>query len=51
MTKGNLEPLQQAVELPGPTGESNLYRQAPKGRVLCLGPTAEMAQEQARQAR
>ncbi|MEP3231756.1 MAG: bifunctional proline dehydrogenase/L-glutamate gamma-semialdehyde dehydrogenase PutA [Hyphomicrobiales bacterium] len=37
-------------ELPGPTGESNQYSLKPRGRVACLGPTPEMAQEQKRKA-
>ena len=39
--------LHEAVDLPGPTGESNRYTTAPRGRVLCLGPTAERAEQQA----
>ncbi|MGF1475524.1 MAG: bifunctional proline dehydrogenase/L-glutamate gamma-semialdehyde dehydrogenase PutA [Geminicoccaceae bacterium] len=35
------------VTLPGPTGERNSYRLKPKGRVLCLGPTAEDQRHQA----
>ena len=38
----------QTLELPGPTGESNRLSHYPKGIVLCLGPTAEDAAEQAR---
>jgi RHH-type proline utilization regulon transcriptional repressor/proline dehydrogenase/delta 1-pyrroline-5-carboxylate dehydrogenase len=36
--------------LPGPTGESNHLRQYPKGVVLCLGPTTDIAVAQAVQA-
>ena len=36
--------------LPGPTGESNRLSLYPKGPVLCLGPTAEIALAQAVQA-
>lgn len=36
--------------LPGPTGESNRLSLHPKGTVLCLGPTAEIAIAQAAQA-
>ncbi len=36
--------------LPGPTGESNRLSLYPKGAVLCLGPTAEIALAQAAQA-
>jgi RHH-type proline utilization regulon transcriptional repressor/proline dehydrogenase/delta 1-pyrroline-5-carboxylate dehydrogenase len=36
--------------LPGPTGESNRLSFYPKGTVLCLGPTAEIAIGQAAQA-
>ena len=41
----------RTLELPGPTGESNKLSHYPKGIVLCLGPTAEDAAEQARVAR
>jgi len=33
--------------LPGPTGESNIMHTAPRGRVLCLGPTPADQQQQA----
>ena len=36
--------------LPGPTGESNRLSLYPKGTILCLGPTAEIALAQAAQA-
>ncbi len=36
--------------LPGPTGESNRLSVYPKGLVLCLGPSAEIALAQAVQA-
>ena len=36
--------------LPGPTGESNRLSLHPKGTVLCLGPTVELALAQAAQA-
>ena len=36
--------------LPGPTGESNRLSIYPKGTILCLGPTAEIALAQASQA-
>ncbi|OSP56035.1 bifunctional proline dehydrogenase/L-glutamate gamma-semialdehyde dehydrogenase PutA [Pseudoruegeria sp. SK021] len=39
-----------AQTLPGPTGESNRLSLHPKGGVLCLGPTAEIAVAQAVQA-
>ncbi len=35
------------VPLPGPTGESNIMHSAPRGRVLCLGPTPADQQAQA----
>ncbi len=38
-------------ELPGPTGESNRYSERPRKRVLCLGPTAKDAQQQAQQVK
>ncbi|NVK20485.1 MAG: bifunctional proline dehydrogenase/L-glutamate gamma-semialdehyde dehydrogenase PutA [Methylocystaceae bacterium] len=34
--------------LPGPTGESNVLSTFPRGVILCLGPTAEAAQQQAK---
>ncbi|MEM9148834.1 MAG: aldehyde dehydrogenase family protein, partial [Pseudomonadota bacterium] len=36
--------------LPGPTGESNRLTLSPRGLILCLGPTAEIALAQAIQA-
>ncbi|MBD3662429.1 bifunctional proline dehydrogenase/L-glutamate gamma-semialdehyde dehydrogenase PutA [Sulfitobacter sp. TSTF-M16] len=36
--------------LPGPTGESNRLRMYPRGNVLCLGPTPDLAIAQAVQA-
>jgi RHH-type proline utilization regulon transcriptional repressor/proline dehydrogenase/delta 1-pyrroline-5-carboxylate dehydrogenase len=41
---------QGPIDLPGPTGESNRLSLAPKGVVLCLGPSAEAALAQAVQA-
>ncbi len=38
--------LGDPVELPGPTGESNLLTLHPRGPVLCLGPTRDAAIEQ-----
>lgn len=35
------------IDLPGPMGESNTLRLIPRGVVLCLGPTAEVALAQA----
>jgi len=40
-----------ARSLPGPTGESNRLSTHPRGRVLCLGPGKEAAEDQARLAR
>lgn len=40
-----------AVQLPGPTGESNRLALYPRGRVLCLGPSMEAARAQADIAR
>ncbi|GAF68342.1 unnamed protein product, partial [marine sediment metagenome] len=37
----------QSQTLPGPTGESNILSYAPKGLVLCLGPTNTQARSQA----
>lgn len=39
------------IELPGPTGESNQYWRVPRGRVLCLGPSSELAEQQMCEAR
>ncbi|MEM7507986.1 MAG: bifunctional proline dehydrogenase/L-glutamate gamma-semialdehyde dehydrogenase PutA [Pseudomonadota bacterium] len=39
------------VSLPGPTGESNRLAALPRGTILCLGPTAEAAEDQAARAR
>jgi len=36
--------------LPGPTGESNRLASHPRGKVLCLGPTADAALAQAGEA-
>ena len=33
----------QAIPLPGPTGELNLYSRHPRGLVICLGPSAAAA--------
>ncbi len=41
----------EQANLPGPTGESNLYSIQPRKRILCLGPTLALAQEQADRAR
>ncbi len=41
----------ESSEYPGPTGEINILRKFPRGAVLCLGPTAEDAAEQAKTAR
>ncbi len=38
------------VDLPGPTGESNRYWLAPRGRVLCLGPDPDSLRAQVVQA-
>lgn len=36
------------LDMPGPTGESNVLSLYPRGRVLCLGPTPDEAMEQAK---
>ena len=41
----------QTIDLPGPTGESNRLSLFGRGTVLCLGPTAQQAREQAEIAR
>jgi RHH-type proline utilization regulon transcriptional repressor/proline dehydrogenase/delta 1-pyrroline-5-carboxylate dehydrogenase len=38
------------IDLPGPTGESNVLALHPRGRVLCLGQSAEVLLAQAVQA-
>ena len=38
------------VDLPGPTGEANYLWLHPRGTVLCLGPDADTALDQAVQA-
>ncbi len=38
------------IDLPGPTGESNRLSLVPRGTVLCLGPDAQSALDQAVQA-
>jgi len=38
------------LPLPGPTGESNVMHTAPRGTLLCLGPTAADQQAQAAMA-
>ncbi|SEP54808.1 bifunctional proline dehydrogenase/L-glutamate gamma-semialdehyde dehydrogenase PutA [Thalassovita taeanensis] len=43
-------PKLSAVELPGVTGESNRLSTYGRGTVLCLGPTAQEAMDQARVA-
>ena len=40
-----------SLDMPGPTGESNVLSAYPRGRVLCLGPTFEAAARQAEVAR
>ena len=40
-----------ATEMPGPTGESNILSTFPRGVVLCLGPSAAEALQQAEVAR
>lgn len=42
-----MPPQIQTDTLPGPTGESNRLTTMPRGRVLCLGPTAKQARAQA----
>ncbi len=42
--------MRLVTSLPGPTGESNRLGLFARGKVLCLGPSAEDAAEQAREA-
>jgi len=41
----------ETTDMPGPTGESNRLSTFARGVILCLGPTAEAAGQQAAQAR
>jgi RHH-type proline utilization regulon transcriptional repressor/proline dehydrogenase/delta 1-pyrroline-5-carboxylate dehydrogenase len=45
-TLGYADLQSAALPLPGPTGESNIMHTAPRGTVLCLGPTAADQQAQ-----
>ncbi|WP_108483193.1 bifunctional proline dehydrogenase/L-glutamate gamma-semialdehyde dehydrogenase PutA [Oceaniglobus ichthyenteri] len=38
LTKGANDPKRRAVELPGPTGESNRLSVHPRAPILCMGP-------------
>ncbi|MEM6728533.1 MAG: aldehyde dehydrogenase family protein, partial [Pseudomonadota bacterium] len=49
--KGAGSPPDQPLTLPGPTGETNTYRQHPRAGVFCAGPGATAAREQAAAAR
>jgi len=42
--------IQEAIDMPGPTGESNRWTSVARGTILCLGPTAEDALQQMRLA-
>lgn len=46
-TRGSVEAQTAALPLPGPTGETNVMHTAPRGSVLCLGPTPADQQAQA----
>jgi RHH-type proline utilization regulon transcriptional repressor/proline dehydrogenase/delta 1-pyrroline-5-carboxylate dehydrogenase len=43
----NPDPATQTQHLPGPTGEENTYTLHPRSGILCAGPGAELAREQA----
>ncbi len=43
-------PVRHTVAMPGPTGEANALSTYARGVVLCLGPGAERAREQAKAA-
>ena len=45
------EPPALVQDMPGPTGESNRLRHAPRAPLLCLGPGQEMAEAQAQAVR
>lgn len=38
------------TDMPGPTGESNRLKTLPRGIILCLGPSLDMAEKQAAMA-
>ena len=40
-TSGAMDVQDGALELPGPTGESNVLHVMPRGTLLCLGPSAD----------
>lgn len=40
----------KTIDMPGPTGESNRLSLYPRGKILCLGPTPEIARRQAQLA-
>jgi len=40
----------EAIDLPGPTGESNRLSHHPRGRIICLGPGADACRSQAGEA-
>ena len=42
--------VDNATDMPGPTGESNRLSHHPRGPVLCLGPGADMVKAQALEA-
>ncbi len=48
--RSNVKEEFQLLDLPGPTGETNHLKFFPCGTVLCLGPTADDAAEQAAMA-
>ena len=49
-TLGYADLQSAALTLPGPTGESNVMHTAPRGSLLCLGPTTADQQAQATMA-
>jgi RHH-type proline utilization regulon transcriptional repressor/proline dehydrogenase/delta 1-pyrroline-5-carboxylate dehydrogenase len=46
-TRAAAQPQLTPLGLPGPTGESNVLTAVPRGKVLCLGPSAAEQQAQA----
>jgi len=46
-THGHATPQVAPLPFPGPTGESNVMHVAPRGALLCLGPTSADQQQQA----
>jgi RHH-type proline utilization regulon transcriptional repressor/proline dehydrogenase/delta 1-pyrroline-5-carboxylate dehydrogenase len=44
----DMSAIQKQQNMPGPTGESNSWSIQPRGKILCLGPSIEDAEAQAK---